>query len=247
MTPSASSSSASRTPAALACVYLLALACGSGDSENDSGSPGDSQTEMTLAPAMTSTPASDETRAASSTSPAAATPPATNMPSAPRAAAPAGDAETTPGNPASGGEPAAGGASQAAVFAACTYSEGSYGRNCDSVFVTMTQTSPARCVQLTFDNCGDYGRQGIGARVPVGWRLESGTVGTNPNECELGVFYPSSAIAQRAEGIVTWNETTRLPSELVLDISLDTAVIGAPAMTVELATDAPLAAPVCDR
>jgi hypothetical protein len=132
----------------------------------------------------------------------------------------------------------------ALTFEACTYSEGTYGRNCDSLYVSMKQVSPALCVQLTFDNCGEYGRDGLPVDVPMPWRMDSGTVGTNLDECELGVYYPSSSVALRASGSVTWNETTRLPSELVLDVTLATSTSATDA-SVDLTTTTPITPSVC--
>lgn len=160
----------------------------------------------------------------------------------------------TPAAPANGSnaEAAAAAAGNAAppapapsvTFEACTYTEGNYGRNCDSLYVSMKQASPARCVQLTFDNCGEYGRDSLPVDVPMPWRLDSGTIGTNLDECELGVFYPTSSVALRASGSVTWNETTRLPSELVLDVALATSTSATDA-SIELTTTTPITASVC--
>ena len=91
------------------------------------------------------------------------------------------------------------------------------------------------------------GGQGIGADLPMGWRLESGTVSSNLNQCELGVYDPSSDVAQRAEGTISWNETTRLPSDLVLDLALQTSVVGAEVESFDIATAGPISTTTCDR
>jgi len=135
-------------------------------------------------------------------------------------------------------------ADDAPALAACTYSEGTYGRNCDSLYVTMKQVSPPRCVQLTFDNCGEYGRRGLAVDVPMPWRLDSGTVSSDPDECELGVFYPTSSVALSASGSVTWNQTTRLPSELALDVTLETSTPAGNA-SIDVTTTTPLTPVVC--
>jgi len=136
-------------------------------------------------------------------------------------------------------------AAPALSFEACTHSEGTYGRNCDYLYVSMKQVSPARCVQLTFDNCDRYDRRGLAVDVPTAWLLDSGTVGSNLEECELGVYYPSSGVALRGSGSVSWNETTRLPSELVLDVTLETSTATGTA-SVDVTTTAPLAVSACD-
>lgn len=129
------------------------------------------------------------------------------------------------------------------MFEACTYSEGTYGRNCDSLYVTMKQTSPPRCVQLTIDNCGEIGRQGLAAEVPMPWRLDSGAVSSNLDECELGVFYPSSSVALRASGSIGFSDAAGLPTEVVLDVTLETSG----AASVEVATSLPISPVVCSR
>lgn len=219
------------------CLLALTLSCGSDGTDE----PDEPAAMMTVAPAIASTPAPSEARPAASS----ATP-----------AAPAPAPSATPARPAAESPSAAGSAdlaampvAQAVVFAACTYSEGSYGRNCDSLFVTMKQTSPARCAQLTIDNCGEDDRpaQGQTVRVPTPWGFDSGTVSSDPESCELGVFDTSSTVAQRATGTITWNETTRLPTELVLDVTLETSNIGAPNTLIELTTTASITPSVCTR
>jgi len=107
----------------------------------------------------------------------------------------------TPGSAASGasGAPSAG----ANAFASCVRGRGGY-TDCDSVYVTMTQASPPRCVQLTIDNCtsGAYGRQGLPVDVPVTWQLSSASIGDSPGACELGVYYPESTVVIDAEGSI---------------------------------------------
>jgi len=175
--------------------------------------------------------------------PATVTPPARESPAvqnlAPAAPATTPTAEATP--------MAAGSAAAASAlsFEACTHSEGTYGRNCDYLYVSMKQVSPARCVQLTFDNCERYDRRGLAVDLPTSWLLDSGTVGSNLEECELGVYYPSSGVVLRGSGAVSWNETNRLPSELVLDITLETSTATGTA-SVDVTTAAPLAVSVCD-
>ena len=175
---------------------------------------------------------------------AVTTPPPANERPAAQNLAPAAPAST----PSTEATPAAGGAAAetALTFEACTYSEGNYGRNCDSLYVSMKQVSPPRCVQLTFDNCGEYGRRGLAVDVPMPWRLDSGTVGSDLEQCELGVYYTNSSVALRASGSATWNETTRLPSELVLDVTLETSTSTGTVNSVDVTTTTPLTVSVCD-
>jgi hypothetical protein len=109
----------------------------------------------------------------------------------------------------------------------------------------MKQASPPRCVQLTIDNCGSYSRQGLSVDVPLSWRLASGAVSSNLDECDLGVFYPSSSVAADASGSISWNEATRLPTELVLDVTLEPASSAPDQTSVDIATPEPLNLPTC--
>jgi hypothetical protein len=114
-------------------------------------------------------------------------------------------------------------AAAAAAFASCTRSEGSYGTNCDYIFVTMTQASPERCVQLTIDNCGDgYTTGGLPVDVPLSWKLSSATIGSSRSDCELGGFDPESTIVVDASGSISWGAVvgSALPSGIALDVTL---------------------------
>jgi hypothetical protein len=217
------------------CALVLTLACGTEDEERSSDDNTEQATLANRAPARAVTPTrSPAPPAASVRAPSAANPP-------PPMAANAGGAAGNAADP----EPEAE-AQPARVFAACTDAAG-YGSSCDSVFVTMKQMSPPQCVQLTLDNCEQYGnRSGLSVRMPMPWRLGSGTVSSNLNECELGVFYPTSSVAQRASGSVRWNETTRLPSEIALDVTLETSSVNADNAKVELLTLAAIAPTVCE-
>ena len=110
----------------------------------------------------------------------------------------------------------------------------------------MKQTSPPRCVQLTLDHCGELGRQGLAVDVPMPWRLDSGAVSSLLSECELGVFYPSSSVALRASGSISWSGAAPLPTELVLDITLETSSSASGATSVDVATSQPITPAVCD-
>jgi hypothetical protein len=124
----------------------------------------------------------------------------------------------------------------AVTFAACVEAGGAYS-DCDTIFVTMTQASPARCVQLTLDDCGGYGaRRGLSADLPGSWRLASGSVGSSSAPCELGVFYPANTIIADASGSISWDESTRQPSAIELKLTLEPSG----AMDIAIATSEPL-------
>jgi len=223
-----------------ACLGLLAapLACQSDEPSDDATTEVDS-----LGAGNTAGTAGMASNSGSPPAAAATTPPASESPAV-QNLAPAAPATT----PNAGATPMAAGSAAAAPafsFEACTHSEGTYGRNCDYLYVSMKQVSPARCVQLTFDNCDRYDRRGLAVDVPTAWLLDSGTVGSNLQECELGVYYPSSSVALRASGEATWNETTRLPSELVLDVTLEASTASGTA-SIDVTTAAPIAVSVCD-
>jgi hypothetical protein len=129
----------------------------------------------------------------------------------------------------------------AAQFAACFSSGGPYS-DCETLYVTMTQSAPARCVQLTFDKCQNgAGRRGLGATVPSSWRLSSGSVGASSSPCELGVFYPGSTLVDDASGSARWDASARQPSAIELALSLEL-----PGAIVEVATAAPLEPSTCE-
>ena len=147
---------------------------------------------------------------------------------------PAGAANEAPAPP-----PAA-----AAKFAACLGTMGVYS-DCDVLNVTMTQASPARCVQLTLDNCGGYSRRGLSADVPLSWRLASASVGSSSSPCELGVFYPNNTLVNDASGSVSWDESKQQPSAIELKLTLELASAASGAAGIEVATSAPLEPSPC--
>jgi hypothetical protein len=185
-------SSGTRARAALLGLALLAapLACGS-DPDAGDDDPAADQNEPPRSSDVAPRPATT-----------AADPSPSNedddaMPANPSAA----EREDAPDDPPAAPGASAGSSSglppaPATAFASCTRRDGSYGTNCDYVYVTMTQTSPERCVQLTIDNCGDsYTSQGLPVDTPLSWKLSSASIGSSPDECELGVFNPESARA----------------------------------------------------
>jgi len=153
---------------------------------------------------------------------------------------------SAPTTPATSPDPESPPPAPAQVFEACTSGGAGYGDDCESIYVTMKQMSPPRCVQLTIDNCGGYSSQGLPVDAPLSWRLASGSVGSNLNECELGTFYSRSAVALDASGSITWNETTQQPTELVLDVTLEPSSSAQDLASVDVVTAQPLNPAVCD-
>jgi hypothetical protein len=134
----------------------------------------------------------------------------------------------------------------AATFAACISDGGAYS-DCETIFVTVAQVAPERCIQLTIDNCGTYGRQGLpGADTPFEWRLAGGTVSPSASPCELGAFYSGSTSLANATGSITWDETARTPTDVTFDLSLE-LLAADEGEAIELSTPAPLQPTTCDE
>lgn len=151
----------------------------------------------------------------------------------------------TPGAAPSGASGAPSAAAKA--FASCARGRGGY-TDCDSVYVTMTQASSPRCVQLTIDNCtsGAYGRQGLPVDVPVTWQLSSASIGDSSGACELGVYYPESTVVIDASGSIEFEPAaaSALPAGIVLDLELEPSRSGAE--LIEVVTSEPLNPARCD-
>src|SRR5688572_12960251 len=144
--PNAAPSRTMATAALLGFALLAPVACGSGSDEGGDAAatePSD-PSRGSEAPPRDARPADREPSAAD------------DAPAEPAAPSPADAPDEAPAAPGAGADsssrlPPA----PAATFASCTRRDGRYGSNCDYLYVTMTQTSPERCVQLTIDNCGD--------------------------------------------------------------------------------------------
>lgn len=155
-----------------------------------------------------------------------------------------GESAAAPGASGSAGEPASEAATPEApapVFAACTTSD-SYS-DCDTLYVSVTFSEPARCVQLTLDDCGTYGRQGFAADAPSRWRLASGSVGNGAGPCELGEFYPGNPSLAAATGSISWDEDAPRPTDIVVDLSLELG--GGSDEPISLLTPEPIQASAC--
>jgi hypothetical protein len=215
---------------AVLALMALPLGCQSDpeDEPDDTASPGADE------PDVVAVPPRDDAEAPRAPASRPSETPAANPPAA-AAAAPSGEPDGS-GSTAS---------APAQTFAACAISERTYGTRCDTVYVTMQQASPARCVQLSIDNCGTYDRQGLRVDAPLGWRLASGAIGLNFDECELGVFYPDSDVVVDASGTISWNEATPLPSELVLELTLEPTSLASDTASVDVVTSEPLEPSPC--
>lgn len=225
--------------AALLGLALLAapVACGSGSDEGGD----DDATEQSDSPSRSEPPPRDERPAAIDPQPNASAADDAEADAMPANAVEPEEAPAAPG--ASPGDSSSVPASPAATFASCTRSEGSYGTNCDYVYVTMAQASPERCVQLTIDNCGDsYSRQGLAVDAPLSWKLSSASIGVAPGDCELGVYNPESTIVVDASGSIEWPPvaSTALPTGIVLDVTLQPSSTADDTSSIDVVTTDPL-------
>lgn len=130
------------------------------------------------------------------------------------------------------------------VFAACLSAGGAY-EDCDTIYVTMRESDPPRCVQLTLDNCGAYGRRTLTVEAPTQWELISGSIGTSPAACELGVFNASSTVFIDATGTIDWDDAAPVPTELELELTLTPSRTGGDVPSIEIATSEPLDVAEC--
>jgi len=132
------------------------------------------------------------------------------------------------------------------VFAACHESRVS---GCDYLHISVQDSSPALCVQLTLDSCSQFGRgSGLKVDVPLTWQLTAGSV-SDAKLCDLLDYDPKSIPVNSATGRISWNERGRVLSALAVDVTLELSVeAGAnePAK-IELGTSSPIASvPDCD-
>jgi hypothetical protein len=137
-------------------------------------------------------------------------------------------------------------ASSARVFAACHEARLS---GCDYLHITAQSTSPALCVQLTLDDCSEYGRgSGLTVDLPLTWQLASGSV-SDSKDCDLLDFDPKSVPLNSTTGQMSWDQRGRVISSLSIDVTLVLSVAAGsnvPAR-IELQSSAPIAAvPECE-
>lgn len=221
------------------------LACGSG-SDDGADDPNDAPSNREVEPRDARPAAADPEPNAQGAEDDAddampVNPPATDPEDAPdeSPAAPGASAGNSSGLP-----PA-----PAAAFASCTRREGSYGTNCDYLYVTMTQAPAGRCVQLTIDNCGDgYTSPGLPVDTPLSWKLSSAAIGSSPDECDLGVFNPDGTIVVDASGSIEWDAVppTALPTGVVLDLTLQPSSSADDTASIDVVTTEPLSPARCE-
>ena len=100
------------------------------------------------------------------------------------------------------------------------------GGGCIIINIAVLDDDAKSCVELAVDDCGTYSRAGIPVDTPVTWRLGSASVGDLEKECVPAAYDPDSAIVIDGSGSIGWNLTTRRPSDLVIDVSLEAASAG---------------------
>jgi hypothetical protein len=146
-------------------------------------------------------------------------------PAAPDAGA--GDSESLPDIP---GVPTA--ASSGRVFAACHESRVS---GCDYLHISVQDSSPALCVQLTLDNCSEYGRSsGLTVDLPLTWQLTSGSV-SGAKVCDVLDYDPKSIPLLSATGRISWDQRGRVVSGLALDVKLKVSASSGSSLPSEIA------------
>lgn len=117
------------------------------------------------------------------------------------------------------GEPPLVGSGQTAE--ACTDDGG----NCLIVNIAVTDVGADSCILLALDDCESSSQAGLQVRLPVSWRLGAASVTSTAEGCVPGAqFNPqTSSTIIDASGSINWNLTTRVPSEVVLDLTLEPA------------------------
>jgi hypothetical protein len=221
-----------RATGLVACVLALGFGCSASDDDAGDGAGEESS-------------AAEEPVRVSARGPAQAAP--ASPPDAPAADEAAAEDDDAPASDAaeSDAEAATEDSVAAPAFASCITGGGAYS-DCETIYVTVTQASPARCVQLSIDNCGSYSRQGLSADAPPSWRLASGSVASSASPCELGVFYPGSTSIEDATGSIHWNEETSRPTAIELALTLQPAGAVGETASIAVATVDPLDPVACD-
>lgn len=99
------------------------------------------------------------------------------------------------------------------------------GGGCLLVNIAVSDASEDSCIQLALDNCEGSPQAGLRVDLPVSWRLGSASVSSSSDDCVPGAqFNPQNgSTIVTASGSIDWNRDTRVPSEVVLDITLQPA------------------------
>jgi hypothetical protein len=106
------------------------------------------------------------------------------------------------------------------AVAACTVTE----TGCVRLFIAVADSSAETCLQLSIDDCNDTTRPGLAVDVPLSWRFASGFVGKLGDECTPKTrFVANDTTIVSGTGSISWNEDTRQPSEIVIDVTLQPA------------------------
>jgi hypothetical protein len=134
-------------------------------------------------------------------------------------------------------------AAPARSFASCIAVAATYD-DCEVIHVTVTEAE--RCIQLSIDNCSEYGRMALAADLPPQWRLASASVSERAEPCELGVYYPGSTVINGASGEITWDESTPRPTAVELDVTLEARSVTGTEASYELLTSEPLNPERCE-
>jgi hypothetical protein len=114
------------------------------------------------------------------------------------------------------------------AVAACTVSE----MGCVRFYIAVADSEAETCLQLLLDDCNDTTRPGLAVDLPLSWRFGTGFVGELEEECAPNTAYVAgNATIVTGTGTISWNEDTRQPSEVVIDVTLSpssSAVDGGP-------------------
>jgi hypothetical protein len=103
------------------------------------------------------------------------------------------------------------------VVSACTVTA----MGCVRLFIAAADVEADSCLQLSLDNCNDTTRAGFAVNLPLTWRFGSGFVSELGDECVPRTsFLTRDTAFVSATGSIDWNEDTRQPSQIVIDITL---------------------------
>jgi hypothetical protein len=99
------------------------------------------------------------------------------------------------------------------------------GGGCLLVNIAVSDPIEDSCIQLALDNCESSPQAGLRVTLPVSWRLGSASVSPSSDDCVPGAqFNPQDGrTIITASGSIDWNRDTRVPSEVVLDVTLQPA------------------------
>lgn len=128
----------------------------------------------------------------------------------------AGSADDGDEGPPSG-DPVAEGAGPAALACAEDVS------GCFIVNIAVSDRTADSCVQLSLDDCENSAQPGLPVALPVPWRLGAAFVNRSADDCVPGARFNAmnSTAIVGASGSIRWDLTTRLPSQVVLDLTLE--------------------------